>query len=142
MVLRLGVQIRVVENVVQSARFLAAERRGEDHLGNLQRVQELDEVEVLGFLVLDGGLDVLFQVLDNLEPLIEASDRAHDSAVRPHHVLQHGAALFPEGGLREGDAFLLACLRNGNLVFQKPAFDDVVYGADGKDHTFQQGVGS
>ena len=98
-------------------------------------------MEVLGFLVLDGGLDVLFQVLDNLEPLIEASDRAHDSAVRPHHVLQHGAALFPEGGLREGDAFLLACLRNGNLVFQKPAFDDVVYGADGKDHTFQQGVG-
>ena len=46
LVLRLRVLIGVIEDVVKPARFLATEGGDEDHLGNLECVQEFKEVQV------------------------------------------------------------------------------------------------
>ena len=82
MVLRFWIEARVVENVVEPAGFLAVQGRYENHLGNLEGVLELDEVDVLRFLVLDGRGDVGFEFFDDLESLVQAGRGAHDAAVR------------------------------------------------------------
>ena len=140
MVFRLRVQIRIIQNVVESARFLAVECCNQNHLRYLQCIQEFNEVQVFGFLVLDGGIDIFFKFFDNLEPLIEPGNRAHDSAMRPHHVLQNLLALAPVGGLGERNLFFLARLACSNLFFQETAFANVVDSADGEDDAFQPNI--
>ncbi len=111
LVLCLRVLIRVIQNVVESAGFLATQCRDENHLGNLQCVQEFEEMQVLCFFVLDGGIDIFLELVNDLETLVEAGGGADDAAVCPHHVLEHFLALAPVGGLREADRFFLL-LRN------------------------------
>ena len=141
LVLRLWILIRVIEDVVKSTRFLAAEGGYENHLGNLECVQEFQEMQVFGFFVLNGRIDIFLELFDDLETLVEACNGAYDTAVCPHHVLEHLLALFPEGRLCKADRFLLG-LGNAQLFLGDAALFDIIDCTDGKYDAFQKRVRS